>query len=72
MLEDVALNGTATRHEPVIVTVVEPNAVGLASFGAAGYDSGWAGYYGFLALAAALSAVAGAGAAATETVVGHG
>ena len=35
MLEDVALDGTATRHEPVSVTVVEPNAVGLAAFGAA-------------------------------------
>ena len=34
MLEDVALDGTATRHEPVVVTVVEPNAVGLAAFGA--------------------------------------
>ncbi len=28
MLEDVDLDGTATRHEPVSVTVVEPNAVG--------------------------------------------
>ncbi len=36
MLEDVDLNGIATRYEPVSVTVVEPNAVGLAAFGAAG------------------------------------
>ncbi len=32
MLEDVDLNGTATQHEPVSVTVVEPNAVGMAGF----------------------------------------
>ncbi len=30
MLEDVALDGTATQHPPVQVTVAEPNAVGLA------------------------------------------
>ena len=61
-LEDVALDGTATRHEPVVVTLAEPNAVGLAAFGAVGYAGGWTGYYGLLALAAAaLSAVAGAG-----------
>ncbi len=52
MLEDVDLNGTATRHEPVSVTVAGPNAVGMASF-SAGYDGGWAGLYGLFALAAA-------------------
>ncbi len=57
MLEDVDLNGTATRHEPVSVTVTEPNAVGMAGFG--GYNSGLAGLYGLLALAAtALAGVA--------------
>ncbi len=34
-LEDVALDGTATQHEPITVTVAQPNAVGLAAFGAA-------------------------------------
>jgi len=29
-LEDVALDGTSTRHDPVAVTVAGPNAVGLA------------------------------------------
>ncbi len=56
-LEDVALDGTLTRHAPVSVTVAQPNAVGLAGFGAAGYNSGWAGLYGLLSLAA----LAGAG-----------
>ncbi len=44
MLEDVALDGTATRHDPVAVTMAEPNAVGLAGYGATGYHSGWAGF----------------------------
>ncbi len=64
MLEDVDLDGSTTQHEPVSVTVVEPNAVGMAGFSAAagaaaGYDSGWAGLYGLVALAAtALAGVA--------------
>ncbi len=57
MLEDVDLNGTATQHEPVSVTVAAPNAVGMAGF--AGYDGGLAGLYGLMALAAtALAGVA--------------
>lgn len=34
MLEDVALDGSLTRHAPVSVSVVGPNAVSLADFGA--------------------------------------
>ena len=33
-IEDVATDGTATQHPPAQVTVGEPNAVGLAAFGA--------------------------------------
>lgn len=34
MLEDVTLDGVATQHDAVVVTVAEPNAVRLAAFGA--------------------------------------
>ena len=34
-LEDVALNGTVTRHAPVVAARAEPNAVGLVRFGGA-------------------------------------
>ncbi len=55
MLEDVALDGTATRHAPVEVTVGEPNAVGLVGFGAAATGPGLAGL-AVLALAALAAA----------------
>ncbi len=35
MLEDVSLDGVATQHEPVSVTVAAPNAVHMTAFGAA-------------------------------------
>ncbi len=35
MLEDVSLDGTATQHEPVSVTLAAPNAVHMTAFGAA-------------------------------------
>lgn len=60
LLEDVALDGTATQHEPVAVSVAaqsaEPNAVGLAAFGADG--------------AARDGAVTGPGLAALAALVG--
>ncbi len=59
MLEDVNLNGTATQHEPVSVTVAEPNAVSLTNFGAAG-----------TAAAAALPALGGLGALALAAIAG--
>ena len=58
------LDGTATRHEPVSVTVTEPNVVGLAAFGAAPVAASMPALAGLAALAmaaAALSTVAGAG-----------
>lgn len=57
-LEDVALSDATTRHEPVSVTLMGPNAVGLAGFGAAATTSGpaLAGLAGI-----ALAALAGAG-----------
>ncbi len=58
MLEDVDLNGAATRHEPVSVTVAEPNAVGMAGFGAAGTALPALGGLGALALAALAGAAA--------------
>ncbi len=58
-LEDVALNGTATRHEPVSVTVVEPNAVGLAAFGAAPVAASMPALAGLAALALAALARVG-------------
>lgn len=57
-LEDVALSGETTRHDPVSVTLMGPNAVGLAGFGAAATTSApaLAGLAGI-----ALAALAGAG-----------
>ncbi len=57
-LEDVALSGETTRHDPVSVALMGPNAVGLAGFGAAAATSGpaLAGLAGI-----ALAALAGAG-----------
>ncbi len=64
MLEDVALDGTVTRHAPVAIAVEsgEPNAVGLATFGAAATGLSPAGLASLAALAlAAAASVAGAG-----------
>ena len=58
MLEDVDLNGSTTQHEPVSVTVVEPNAVSMTTFGAAG--TAMPALVGLAALAAL--ALAGVGA----------
>jgi hypothetical protein len=57
-LEDVALSGETTRHDPVSVALMGPNAVGLAGFGAAATTSApaLAGLAGI-----ALAALAGAG-----------
>ncbi len=57
-LEDVALSGATTRHDPVSVALMGPNAVGLAGFGAAATTSApaLAGLAGI-----ALAALAGAG-----------
>ncbi len=58
-LEDVALDGTLTRHAPVSVTVAQPNAVGLAGFGAAPVAGAMPALAGLAALAlAALAGVA--------------
>ncbi len=69
LLEDVSLDGIATQHEPVSVTVTEPNAVHMTAFGAAtGYDNGSAGLTESAGLAElagliglALAALAGVG-----------
>ncbi len=58
-LEDVALDGTATRHAPVSVTVAEPNAVGLAAFAAAPLAGSMPALAGLAALA--MAALAGVG-----------
>jgi len=57
-LEDVALSGETTRHDPVSVALMGPNAVGLAGFGATATTSApaLAGLAGI-----ALAALAGAG-----------
>ena len=57
MLEDVNLDGTATRDEPVSVTVAAPNAVHMTTFSAAG-----------AAAAAAMPALGGLAAAALSAV----
>ncbi len=62
MLEDVSLDGVATQHEPVSVTVTEPNAVHMTAFSAAGGALPALGGLAALALAAALRAVAGVAA----------
>lgn len=50
-LEDVALNGTVTRHAPAVAALAEPNVVGLVGFG--GASGPWlAGWVVVLALAA--------------------
>lgn len=57
MLEDVALDGAATQHPPAQVAALgEPNAVGLAAFGAVATSAGVAGL-----AALALAALAAAG-----------
>ena len=59
MLEDVALDGVTTRHDPVSVTVTEPtapNAVGLSTFSVATAAPSLVGL-----AALALAALAGAG-----------
>ena len=56
-LADVDLAGATTLHEPVVVTVGTPNAVGLAGFGATAAGPSLAGL-----AALALVALAGAGA----------
>ena len=55
-LEDVDLDGATTRHEPVVVTVGQPNAVGLAGFVATAAGPSLTGL-----AALALVALAGAG-----------
>ncbi len=54
-LEDVALDGTVTRHAPVMVALAEPNAVGLAAFSATAAAPALAGCVATTLVVAALA-----------------